>query len=192
MLNPVRIKTCLFAALFIGAGSIAIARDVPYVPTPQPVVDRMLELAKVGPDDVIYDLGSGDGRIVITAAEKYGARGIGVDIDPDRIAEAKKNAQSAGVTDKVKFQEGDLFKIDLSEATVVTLYLLTSINARLRPKLFEELKPGTRVVSHAFSMGDWEPLKTEEVDGSTIYYWVIPDKAQVLTVGAEAADPAKY
>lgn len=172
-------KTLLFLASFIAMSNAPLnARDVPYVPTPTPVVEKMLELAKVGPDDVVYDLGSGDGRIVIAAVQKYGARGIGVDIDPERVREARQNAKAAGVADRVEFREGDLFKMDLSDATVVTLYLLSAVNLRLRPKLFEELKPGTRVVSHAFDMGDWAPLRTESVGGSTIYYWVIPSKAQ--------------
>ncbi|MGH1395233.1 MAG: class I SAM-dependent methyltransferase [Trichormus sp.] len=150
--------------------------DVPYVPTPQPVVDAMLEVAKVNKDDVLYDVGSGDGRIVNTAAQKYGTRGIGIDISPERIQEANINAQKAGVTDRVKFIQQDLFNTDLSDATVVTLYLLPDINLKLRPKLFKELKPGTRVVSHAFDMGDWQPDKTLQVDGRTIYYWVIPEQ----------------
>lgn len=174
-------KALLSVALFIAASPAHLsARDVPYVPTPEPVVEKMLELAKVGPDDVIYDLGSGDGRIVIAAAKKYGARGIGVDIDPERISEARQNAKAAGVTDRVEFHEGDLFNVDLSDATVVTMYLLSTVNMKLRPKLFEELKPGTRIVSHAFDMGDWEPLKTETVEGATVYYWEIPAKAQAL------------
>ncbi len=151
--------------------------DVPYVPTPEAVVAKMLELADVKKDDVLYDLGSGDGRIVITAAKEYGTTGVGVDIDPQRIREAKQNAQEAGVTDKVEFRQGNLFDIDLRPASVVTLYLLPSINMQLRPKLLEELKPGTRVVSHAFTMGDWEPEETVEVDGSTIYFWTVPAKS---------------
>ena len=149
-------------------------KDVPYVPTPQPVVDKMLELAAITKNDVVYDLGSGDGRIVITAAKKYGVRGVGVDIDPERVKEANANAVLAGVADRVKFIEQDLFKTDLKEASVVTLYLLPEVNLRLRPKLWSELKPGTRVVSHAFDMGDWEPEQKVEVEGKTIYYWVIP------------------
>lgn len=151
--------------------------DVVYVPTPQEVVDEMLELAKVTKDDVIYDLGSGDGRIPITAAQKYGARGVGIDINPERIREAKENLQKAGVGDLVEFRQQDLFETDISEATVVTLYLLPSLNVKLRPKLFEQLKPGTRIVSHDFDMGEWKPervVQTEE--GSTIYYWVIPEE----------------
>jgi SAM-dependent methyltransferase len=152
-------------------------KDVPYVPTPQTVVDKMLELAAVTKDDVVYDLGSGDGRIVITAAKKYGVRGVGVDIDPERIKEANANAVLAGVADRVKFIEQDLFKTDLKEASVVTLYLLPEVNLRLRPKLWSELKPGTRVVSHAFDMGDWTPEQKVEVEGKTIYFWVIPKNA---------------
>ncbi len=152
-------------------------KDVPYVPTPQAVVDKMLEVAAVSKDDVVYDLGSGDGRIVITAAKKYGVRGVGVDIDPERVKEANANAVQAGVADRVKFIEQDLFKTDLKEASVVTLYLLPEVNLRLRPKLWSELKPGTRVVSHAFDMGDWKPDKTLEVEGRTIYYWVVPKDA---------------
>jgi SAM-dependent methyltransferase len=159
-----------------------IKRDVPYVPTPQPVVDEMLKLAQVKKEDVVYDLGCGDGRIVVTAAKQYGARGVGVDIDPERIKESKENAEKAGVTDKVKFIQGDLFNVDLKEATVVTLYLLPNINLKLRPKLFRELKPGTRVVSHAFSMGDWKPEKVIQIpaDGRdrTIYFWTIPAKTE--------------
>ena len=150
--------------------------DVPFVPTPQAVVDRMLALAKVGPSDLIYDLGSGDGRIVITAAKRYGARGIGIDLDPQRISEARENARQAGVEGKVQFINGDLFKTDLSNASVVTLYLLNSINRDLRPQLWKQLRPGTRVVSHAFDMGDeWPPEKVEQVDGRTIYYWTITE-----------------
>lgn len=150
--------------------------DVPYVPTPQPVVERMLEIAQVGRNDVVYDLGSGDGRLVITAAQKYGARGVGIDINPRRIQEANANAKAAGVTDLVEFRQQDLFKTDLSSATVVTLYLLPRINLKLRPKLLRELKPGTRIVSHAFKMGDWKPQRVERVSGRTIYYWVVPQQ----------------
>lgn len=148
--------------------------DVPYVPTPQVVVDEMLEMAKVTKDDLVYDLGSGDGRIVITAAQRYGARGVGIDINPKRVAEAKENALKAGVTDRVQFLQQDLFKTDISRATVVTLYLLPRINVKLRPKLLKELKPGTRIVSHAFDMGRWEPEQTLEVKGRKIYFWTIP------------------
>ena len=150
--------------------------DVIFVPTPQSVVDAMLKLAKVTKDDVVYDLGCGDGRIVVTAAKQFGARGVGIDIDPKRIEESNANAVAAGVTDRVKFMNTDIFadSTNLSEATVVTLYLLPSLNVKLLPKLRRELKPGTRIVSNSFSMGDWEAEKTIEVDGRTVYFWTIP------------------
>jgi precorrin-6B methylase 2 len=148
--------------------------DVPYVPTPQEVVDRMLAMARVGKNDVLYDLGCGDGRIVVTAAKARGARGTGIDLNPVRIAEAQENAKKAGVSDRATFKVGDLFETDVSPATVVTLYLLPSVNVKLRPRLWQQLKVGTRVVSHAFDMGpEWPPEKKEEVDGRTIYYWTI-------------------
>lgn len=148
--------------------------DVIYVPTPQPVVDEMLKLAGISNRDTVYDLGSGDGRIVITAARRYGARGFGIDIDPVRITESNANAVKDGVTDRVKFIQGDLFEVDLRPATAVTLYLLGSLNLRLRPKLLEELRPGTPIVSHDFDMGDWEPDATVVVDASKIYLWRVP------------------
>ncbi len=151
------------------------AQDVIYVPTSDTVVDAMLKLANVKSNDVVYDLGSGDGRIVIAAAQKYGARGVGIDIDPERIAESNENATAAGVTRRVKFIEADLFESDFSEASVVTLYLLGRLNERLKPMLMEQLEPGTRIVSHAFSMGDWKPEETRMVDGTTIYLWTIPE-----------------
>jgi SAM-dependent methyltransferase len=148
--------------------------DVPYVPTPQQIVERMLELGKVGKNDVLYDLGCGDGRIVVTAAKARGARGTGIDINPERIAEAKANAQKAGVEDRVAFKVGDLFEADVSPATVVTLYLLPDVNLKLRPRLWKQLKVGTRVVSHAFDMGpEWPPEQTVDVDGTTLYFWTI-------------------
>lgn len=155
---------------------LAQAQDVIYVPTSDTVVDAMLKLAKVKSDDVVYDLGSGDGRIVIAAARKFGARGVGIDIDPERISESNENARNAKVTDKVKFIEADLFESDFSDASVVTLYLLGRLNERLKPILFEQLKPGTRIVSHAFDMGDWKPEKTQVIDGKTIYLWTIPER----------------
>ncbi len=154
------------------------AFDVPYVSTPHNVVAKMLELANVKRNDIVYDLGSGDGRIVITAAQKYGSRGVGYDIDPQRIKEANENARTAGVTDRVRFVQGDLFEADLSEATVVTLYLLPEVNLKLHPKLLKELKPGTRIVSHNYHFGDWEPIRTETVKSPKgehfVYYWVVP------------------
>ena len=154
--------------------------EVPYVPTHELVVAEMLKVAKVGKNDVLYDLGSGDGRIPITAAKRFGTRGVGVDIDPARVTEARANAVKAGVADKVTFMQQDLFETDIKEATVVTLYLLPDVNLRLRPKLLADLKPGTRVVSHNYDMGDWKPLQTITVkvpEEHTIYYWVVPPKS---------------
>src|SRR5688572_13635657 len=147
--------------------------DVIFVPTPQEVVDAMLAMARVTDKDFVYDLGSGDGRIPITAAQKHGARAVGIDIDPQRIKEANENLAKAMVSDKVKFLNQDLFETDLSQATVITLYLLPSLNVKLIPKL-KQLKPGTRIVSHSFDMGsEWPPEKTQDVQGRTIYYWTI-------------------
>ena len=169
-----------------GLGALGVARfapaaelrgpDVIFVPTPNEVVDTMLKMAAVTKNDTVYDLGCGDGRIVITAAQRYGARGVGVDIDPDRVSEATENARKAGVASRVKIVRGDLFATDISPASVVTLYLLTELNLKLRPKLMRELKPGTRVVSHAFSMGDWKPERTADVSGTQVYLWRIPER----------------
>ena len=148
--------------------------DVVFVPTPFPVVDQMLAVARVGPGDVLYDLGSGDGRIVIAAAKRFGIRAIGIDIDPKRIEESNFNADTAGVRDRVDFRTADLFETDLRQASVVTLYLLPALNVRLRPKLFKELDPGSRIVSHSFDMGDWKADSTLAVQARVIYYWVIP------------------
>jgi SAM-dependent methyltransferase len=150
--------------------------DVPYVPTSNAVVEAMLKLAGVKKTDIVYDLGCGDGRIVITAAKLYGAHGVGIDINPERIQEARANAKQAGVEALVKFEENDLFAADIHNATVVTLYLLPSVNLKLRPKLLSDLKEGTRVVSHSFDMGDWKPEKEEEVEGANVYLWTIPAK----------------
>ena len=147
--------------------------DVIYVPTPQEVVDAMLQAAGVTAKDVVYDLGSGDGRIPITAAETYGARAVGIDINPERIKEARENLAKSKAGDKVKFLNQDLFETNLSEASVITLYLLPSLNQKLMPKL-KALKPGTRIVSHSFDMGsEWPPEKTQDVNGRTIYMWTI-------------------
>jgi cyclopropane fatty-acyl-phospholipid synthase-like methyltransferase len=134
----------------------------------------MLKLAGVRQGDVLYDLGSGDGRIPITAARRFGIRAVGIDIDPQRIAEAQANAQAAGVTHLVTFRNDDLFEADFREASVVTLYLLPSLNEKLRPRLLSQLKPGARIVSHAFDMGDWRPDQTVQADGETIYLWTVP------------------
>ena len=158
----------------------AFPRDVdpqiPYVPTPQDVVDEMLRMASVGKGDVVYDLGSGDGRIVITAAKRFGARGVGIDIDPRRVEESNRFARTAGVADRVRFVRGDFHDIELRDATVVTLYLSPSANALLRGKLLEELAPGTRVVSHNYDMGDWAPMDRREVRSHKLYLWIIPEK----------------
>jgi hypothetical protein len=182
-----RAIVALVLALFTGLAVVSTSAqplkplekepEVPYVPTHERIVAEMLKVAKVGKNDILYDLGSGDGRIVITAAKKFGTRGVGVDIDPVRVKEARENAAKAGVTDRVKFLQQDLFETDIREATVVTLYLLPEVNLRLRPKLLSDLKPGTRVVSHNYDMGDWTPLKTLQVrvpEDHTIYYWVVP------------------
>jgi SAM-dependent methyltransferase len=150
--------------------------DIHFVPTPTTVVDAMLKLARVAAADVIYDLGSGDGRIVITAAQKYGARGIGVEIDPALVKEATKKAQKAGVADHVTFLQADLFKTDLSEASVVTLFLSASINRRLEAKLKRELKPGSRIVSHRFPIDDWTPDEDVQIRGTHVYLWIVPPR----------------
>ena len=150
--------------------------DVIFVPTPQEVVDDMLRLANVQKGDVLYDLGSGDGRIAITAARRYGIKATGIDIDPERIREANQNAAKAGVTKLVQFRQENLFTADFRDATVITLYLLPDLNVKLRPKLWNELKPGTRIVSHQFEMGTWKPEKKLESNGRTIYFWTVPAK----------------
>lgn len=151
--------------------------DVWFVPTPHEIVDRMLDVAGVRPGDVVYDLGCGDGRMVIAAAKKFGTRGFGVDLDPQRIREARANAKAAGVEDLVTFEVGDMFETDISEATVVMLYLLPELNRRLKPKLFAELRSGARVVSHDFDMGrDWPPDEYIKLGTSGIYMWRIPAK----------------
>ena len=149
--------------------------DVLFVGTPPEVVDAMLQGAGVKSPDVVYDLGSGDGRILIAAAKKYGARGVGIEIDPAQIKIAEENARKAGVSNKVRFVKADLFEADIREATVVTLYLLEELNVKLRPKLVRELKPGTRIVSHRWRMGDWVPEKAMRVGDRAVYFWTIPE-----------------
>lgn len=189
--------TAYFIALLIALSTgLAYAQetaapklDVPYVPTPQPVVDKMLDLANVGKNDVLFDLGCGDGRIVVTAAKERGATGTGIDINPVRIKEARENAKEAGVTDKVDFRVGNLFETDVSKATVVTLYLLPDVNRKLRPQLWKQLKVGTRVVSHDFDMGpEWPPEKTEKIGHKTLYFWTItPEHKKAATSTAQAS-----
>jgi SAM-dependent methyltransferase len=150
--------------------------NTPYVTTPPEIVSAMLELAGVSSGDTVYDLGCGDGRIVISAAQKYGARGVGIDLNPTRIEEARVNARTAGVTDRVSFEVNDLFDAEIRNATVVALYLLPEANMRLRTRLLRELKPGTRVVSHSFDMGDWKPDREAVVEGDHLYLWTIPGR----------------
>jgi SAM-dependent methyltransferase len=184
--------TCYRLALLIFSVSFASAQsshpEVPYVPTTDEAVEAMLKLADVKSTDVVYDLGCGDGRIVITAAKEYGAHGVGIDINPQRIHEARENAKKAGVEDLVRFEVNDLFKANIRDATVVTLFLLQKVNLRLRPKLLKELKPGTRIVSNTFDMGDWKPDKEETLKSGDsghglglshqIYLWMVPPRGQ--------------
>jgi SAM-dependent methyltransferase len=186
-MDPLRRSLLLSAAAAAGACLPPLAAlaqdapdtprlDVPYVPTPPEIVERMLNLGKVGKDDLLYDLGCGDGRIVVTAAKERGAHGVGIDLNPVRIAEANENARKAGVEKLVTFKVGNLFETDVSPATVVTLYLLPSVNRQLRPQLWKQLKVGTRVVSHDFDMGsDWPPERKVQIDGKTLYLWTITE-----------------
>ena len=174
-MNPMR---AAFLVLAVSAGAGVLAQtpgaDVHYVPTPDAVVSAMLDVAQVTPADVVYDLGSGDGRIVVEAARKYGARAVGIELDPELNKKAMKNAEKAGVAGKVSFVRADFFKTDLSEATVVTLFLSPNINARLQPKLRRELKPGARIVSHRFPMPpDWKPERELAVKGTRVFLWTI-------------------
>jgi precorrin-6B methylase 2 len=206
--GSVKIKSILYllalSLCFIGYGASAQSTDqeqqsgkqlrspdVVFVPTPYETVDAMLKVARVGKSDVVYDLGSGDGRIPIMAVQKYNAvRAIGIDINPDRIKEAEANLKAAGVGDRVRFLNADLFEANISDATVVTLYLLPSLNLKLLPKLLADLKPGTRIVSHAFDMGSWKPQQTLEAGGSTVYFWTIPAKGTPeYAAAAGAANP---
>jgi SAM-dependent methyltransferase len=161
---------------FANAQDLESKKIVPFVPTPQEVVDKMIELGGVKKGDVVYDLGSGDGRIVITAA-KNGARAVGFDVDGDLVKESRENIRKAGLEKSAEIKQQDILTVDLSPATVVTMYLLPDVNLKLKPNLLKQLKPGSRVVSHAFDMGDWKPDKTERVNGRTIYLWTIPAKA---------------
>jgi SAM-dependent methyltransferase len=182
------VLTAILSVMVLTAQSAKPVRapDVPYVPTTEQAVQAMLKLADVKKTDVVYDLGCGDGRIVIAAANKYGARAVGIDINPVRINEAKENARKAGVEKLVRFEENDLFQADIHEASVVTLFLLSDVNLKLRPRLLRELKPGSRIISNTFDMGDWKPEKTVTVDDSpsdendysglskTLYMWTVP------------------
>jgi SAM-dependent methyltransferase len=176
-----RIRSLIASALLLVSFAAAQTEpkprpEVPYVPTENAVAQAMLDLAGVKSTDIVYDLGCGDGRIVVLAAQSYGAHGVGVDIDPERIRDARANAQRNAVENLVRFEVKDLFDTDIHEATVVTLYLLPAVNLRLRPKLLKDLKPGTRIVSHSFDMGDWKPEKEEVVEGQRLYLWTVPQK----------------
>jgi len=181
LVSLLRLGAC--AAAWVFAIGIAYSQDfeskkiVPFVPTPQEVVDKMIELAGVKKGDVVYDLGSGDGRIVISAAKK-GARAVGFEIDGDLVKESRENIRKAGVQNAAEIRQQDILTVDLSAASVITMYLLPDVNMMLRPKLLSQLKPGSRVVSHAFDMGDWKPEKTAYVDGRTLYLWTIPAKGR--------------
>lgn len=165
-----------FAAKSASSMQAPLELDVPYVPTPPEVVEKMLEMADVQPTDFLIDLGAGDGRIAVAAVRDRGAKGaFGVDINPERVEEARANAQQAGVADKVSFEVQDLFETDFSKATVVSMYLLPNVNLKLRPKVLD-MKPGTRIVSHAFTMDDWEPDTHADVNGRNVYFWVVPAK----------------
>ncbi len=167
--------------------------DVPYVPTPDAVVDQMMAFADPTKDDYLIDLGSGDGRIPITAAERFGTRGLGVDLDPRRVREARENAEKANVTDKVTFREANLFDTEIRDATILTLYLLPAVNLELRPRILKELRPGTRVVSHDFHMGDWEPDRLAKVGTiKTVYLWIVPAKAEGNWTVTDAQTKAEF
>jgi SAM-dependent methyltransferase len=153
----------------------ALRRAIPFVSTPPEIVNAMVEVARLTQDDIVYDLGSGDGRIVITATKQYGARGVGIDIDPQRIIEATDRAAEEGVSDRLSFRQLDLFEADIHDATVVMLYLLPAVNIELRQRLLEQLKPGTRIVSHEFDMGDWSPAQIREVNGRRVFLWMVPE-----------------
>ena len=171
-----RVVFTLLLSLALGAPQVRRQPDIHFVPTPPEIVDAMLDLAGVTANDVVYDLGSGDGRIVIAAARRFGARGVGIELDPRLVAEARQIAQGVGVANRVTFIEADIFDTNISGATVVTLYLLTSVNERLRPKLTRELRPGARIVSHQFGMGDWKPDRELVLDGRPLFLWRIPDR----------------
>jgi hypothetical protein len=172
----------LTAAVLAGVTAViaqpAPRLDVPYVPTPQEVVDRMLQLGRVRAGEFHIDLGSGDGRIAVTSAAKHGARSLGVDLNPVRLEEARANAKKAGVSDRARFEQRNLFETDIARADIVTMYLLPSVNLQLRPKILSDMWPGTRIVSHAFDMGDWQPDHKESVIGRTVYLWVVPGRVE--------------
>lgn len=171
------VRTRAFAAItaLLALASCGPQADIHYVATPEPVVEAMIEMAEIGEGDVLYDLGSGDGRIPIAAAKKFGVRAVGIEIDPRLIRKAEANAEAAGVSHLVEFREADLFATDFSDADVVTLYLGDTLNLRLRPQLLEQLEPGARVVSHDFAMGDWPPEERRVVANRQVYKWTVPE-----------------
>jgi hypothetical protein len=199
-----RALASVFAAALLATAGLACAqqdfkpyvgqqgKDVVWVPTPDEVVERMLAMAQTKPEDFVIDLGAGDGKIAIAAARKFGAKSMGVEYNPDMVAFAQKNAQAAGVSGKAQIVHGDIFATDFTQATVLTMYLLPSLNMKLRPQILA-LRPGTRVVTHAFNMEDWEPDESSDVDGRRVYFWVVPANVSgrwnVELSGA--GDPAK-
>jgi ribosomal protein L11 methylase PrmA len=173
---PLMALLFLYAAKAQSPGPREVQINTPYLATPPEIVSAMLDLAGVSGGDTVYDLGCGDGRIVIAAARTYRARGVGIDLNPARIDEARENARSAAVSDLVRFEVNDLFEADIRGATVVALYLLPDVNVRLRPRLLHELRPGTRIVSHSFGIGDWKPDKEKVIAGEHIYLWTVPPR----------------
>lgn len=175
MISALPFRLALLAAVLLALVSCGPRVDIHYIPTPEPVVEAMLEMAEIGEGDVLYDLGSGDGRIPITAAKRFGVRAVGIEIDPQLIKVARRNAEEAGVSHLVEFRESDLFATDFSNADVVTLYLGDMLNLRLRPQLLEQLEPGARVVSHDFNMGDWTPEERRVVANRPVFKWTVPE-----------------
>ena len=175
VLTALSLRLSLLAAFLLALASCGPRVDIHYIPTPEPVVEAMLEMAEIGEGDVLYDLGSGDGRIPITAAKRFGVRAVGIEIDPQLIKVARRNAEEAGVSHLVEFRESDLFATDFSDADVVTLYLGDMRNLRLRPQLLEQLEPGARVVSHDFNMGDWTPEERRVVANRPVFKWTVPE-----------------
>ncbi|MGV2496933.1 SAM-dependent methyltransferase [Pelagerythrobacter aerophilus] len=175
VISALPFRLALLAAFFLALAGCGPRVDIHYIPTPEPVVEAMLEMAEIGEGDVLYDLGSGDGRIPIAAAKKFGVRAVGIEIDPQLIKVARRNAEEAGVSHLVEFRESDLFATDFSDADVVTLYLGDMLNLRLRPQLLEQLEPGARVVSHDFNMGDWAPEERRVVANRPVFKWTVPE-----------------
>ena len=189
-MKPIMLRLVLGLLVSFGCGTIP-GQDVRYEPTPMPVVRALLELADVGPQDLVYDLGSGDGRIPITAAKEFGARGVGIEIDPALVTQAQAKAREAGVEDKVEFRLGDMYAADVRSATVVTLFLHPGPNLKLREKLRSDLQPGSRVVSYVWDMGGWTPADVRRVNEHRIFLWRIPSRAGLITDPTVATTPAR-